>query len=86
MSVMSVTNAQPVQRIGFFRALWRAIRQVFHETTGAVFCLLALMWANSALRVWRTGSGRWIWGSCLGFAMVMAFFAWVSFRAARRVR
>jgi hypothetical protein len=71
---------------GFFRALWRAIRQIFHETTGAVFFLLALTWANAALRYWRQRAPAWEWKIGVGMALVMVFFGLASFRAARRVR
>ena len=71
---------------GFLRALWRAVRQVFHETTGAVFFLLALTWTNAALRYWRQRAPNWEWRTSVGMALVMAFFGLASFRAARRVR
>jgi len=73
-------------RGGFFRVLWRAARQVFHESIGAVFFLLALMWANAALRYWRQRTANWEWRTSLGMALVMALFGLISFRAARRVR
>jgi hypothetical protein len=71
---------------GFFRALWRAVRQVFHETTGAVFFILALTWTNAALRYWRQRAPAWEWRTSVGMAVVMVLFGLVSFRAARRVR
>lgn len=71
---------------GFFRALWRAARQVFHETTGAVFFILALTWTNAALRYWRQHAPNWEWRTSVGMALVMVIFGVVSFRAARRVR
>jgi len=71
---------------GFFGRLWRAARQVFHETTGAVFFILALGWSNGALRYWRQHAPNWELWTSLGMAMVMAIFGLVSFRAARRVR
>lgn len=71
---------------GFFRVLWRAARQVFHETIGAVFFLLALMWANAALRYWRLRAPNWEWRTGAGMALAMALFGFISFRAARRVR
>ena len=70
---------------GFFRTLWRAIRQVFHETTGAVFFLIALIWTNAALRYWKQRAPGWEWKTSLGMALVMVFFGLASFRAARRV-
>jgi len=71
---------------GFFRALLRAARQVFHETIGAVFFLVALIWANGALRYWRQGAPHWEWRTSAGMALIMAIFGLASFRAARRVR
>jgi hypothetical protein len=71
---------------GFFRALWRAARQVFHETVGAVFFILALMWMNAAVRYWRQHSSNWELTTSVGVALVMAVFGFMSFRAARRVR
>lgn len=70
---------------GFFGRLWRAMRQVFHETTGAVFFLLALSWTSGALRYWRQGAPGWEWKTSVGMALVMVFFGVASFRAARRV-
>jgi hypothetical protein len=71
---------------GFFRALWRAVRQVFHETTGAVFFILALTWMNAALRYARQHAPSWEWRTSVGMALVMVIFGLASFRAARRVR
>lgn len=71
---------------GFLRALWRAARQVFHETIGAVFFLLALTWSNAALRYWRQRAPNWEWRTSVAMALVMIIFGALSFRAARRVR
>jgi hypothetical protein len=71
---------------GFFRTLWRAARQVFHETIGAVFFILALIWMNAALRYWRQHSANWEWRTSVGVALVMVVFGFMSFGAARRVR
>jgi len=83
---MEAASAQPQERVGFFRVLWRAIRQVFHETVGAVFLLMACSWTLAALRLWRRGSAEWLLGACIGFVFLMVFFGVTSFRAARRVR
>jgi hypothetical protein len=81
------TGAQAAPKAGgFFRALWRAARQVFHETIGAVFFILALIWMNAALRYWRQHAANWEWKTSVGVALVMAVFGFISFRAARRVR
>jgi hypothetical protein len=71
---------------GFFATLWRAIRQVFHESTGAIFLILALFWTLAALRQWKQGGGTMAWGALGGFALMFAGFGVSSFRAARRLR
>jgi hypothetical protein len=71
---------------GFFRTLWRVIRQVFHACTGAIFLILALFWMIAAVRQWRQGAEMWAWVALGGFALVFAGFGLSSFRAARRVR
>jgi len=71
---------------GFFRTLWRVVRQVFHESTGAMFLILALFWSAAAVRQWMRGSSPWMWMALGGFALVLITFGVSSFRAARRVR
>jgi hypothetical protein len=71
---------------GFFRRLWRALRQVFHESTGALFLFLALFWSAAGLRQWMRGSAAWTWLAPGLFALLMASFSLTSFLAARRVR
>jgi hypothetical protein len=71
---------------GFVRTLWRVIRQIFHESTGAIFLILALFWIIAAVRQWKQGSETWTWAALGGFALVFAGFGLSSFRAARRVR
>jgi hypothetical protein len=83
---MAAQQANPGQRVGFFRALWRALRQLFHETTGAVFFLLALSWASAALRQWVHKSEMWLCIVCASFALMFAMFGLTSFRSSRRVR
>jgi hypothetical protein len=83
---MKGSHTPPGERVGFFRALWRAARQVFHETTGTMFFLLALLWASAALRQWRHGSAPWLWAACGSFAIMLVTFGLSSFRSARRVR
>ena len=75
------------QRVGFFRALWRALRQLFHETTGtrvfaagsflgrARLCGVAERFAPLAVRSVRQAS-----------ALMLAMFGLTSFRSSRRVR
>jgi hypothetical protein len=82
-------TAQPSssgQRVGFFRVLWRALRQLFHETTGAMFLLLGVSWAAAAFRQWMSKSAPWLWLVCGSFALMFAILGLTSFRSARRVR
>jgi hypothetical protein len=71
---------------GFFATVWRVVRQIFHESIGALFLILALFWILAALRQWKQGGETWAWGALAGFALIFAGFGWSSFRAARRVR
>ena len=66
--------------------MWRVIRQVFHESTGAIFLILALFWTFAAVRQWKQGGTTWAWGALGGFAILFAGFGFSSFRAARRLR
>jgi hypothetical protein len=83
---VAASYSSPAPRLGFFRTLWRATRQVFHETTGALFFVLAFSWTAGALRQWQHGSSPWLFATCIGVALIMVCFGWTSFRAARRVR
>ena len=84
--VASNPIAAPSHKRGFFPVLWRALRQLFHETTGALFAVFALAAASSALRAWKGGASRWIVALPLAYAAMMIFFSITSFRMARRVR
>ena len=66
--------------------MWRALRQLFHEFTGAMFAMLALAAANSAVRAWRGGAEKWIVALPLAYALVMIYFSVTSFLYARRVK
>ncbi len=68
------------------RALLRIGRQLFHETTGALFFVLAAFGAVAAWHAWRAGQATWQIALALGFTLMMASFAVGSFRSARRVR
>jgi hypothetical protein len=71
---------------GFFRTLWRVIRQLFHETTGSAFVLLALFWTLAGIRQWRHGAATWTWVAFGSFALLLGSFGVSSFLASRRVR
>jgi hypothetical protein len=68
------------------RALWRVTRQLFHETTGALFGLFAAWAAFAVWKQWKQRPALWIMGFAIVYAIMMAAFAFVSFRRARRVR
>jgi len=70
---------------GFFGRLWRALRQLFHEMTGTMFALLALVTLSSAFRAWQHGVSRWIISVPVAYALVMIYFSVTSFRSARHV-
>jgi hypothetical protein len=82
--------AQPISLFsavaGFFRVLWRAARQLFHETVGTLFFLIALSSIQSAWRAWHRGAGQWLVGVSGGYAVLMILFGVLSFRDSRRVR
>ncbi len=80
-----MASAAPA-REGGFRRLWRVLRQLFHEMTGAAFAVLALGWANAALRAWTRDVAMWLFGTGVAVTLLMAFFSWTSFRRARRIR
>jgi hypothetical protein len=77
-------TAAPQQQ-GGFRRLWRVLRQLFHEATGAVFVVLALGWLNAALRAWTRDVARWLIGIAVAVALLFLFFAVTSFRKARKL-
>jgi glycerol uptake facilitator-like aquaporin len=79
----SATTTSP-QRSGF-RRLWRVLRQLFHEVTGAVFAVLALGWLNAAFRAWTRDVARWLIGLAVAVALLFVFFAVTSFRYARKL-
>ncbi len=70
----------------FLRVLWRVTRQLFHEATGTVFFLFALVGGLSTWRAWRNASALWLIGLPAFFTVMMGAFAITSFRSARRVR
>ena len=83
---VQLAHALAMAAAGFLRTLVRITRQLFHETTGALFLLFAVVGAASAWREWRKGSDHWLVALAIGFALMMAAFAVASFRSARRVR
>ncbi|HVB98243.1 MAG TPA: hypothetical protein VNJ12_02775 [Candidatus Dormibacteraeota bacterium] len=68
------------------RLLWRATREVFHETIAAFFFFFAVLGVLGALRQWQNPATRWVAGLDGGYAALMASFAAAAFRDSRRVR
>ena len=68
------------------RTLWRVTRQLFHEMTGALFGLFAAWAAFAVWRQWKQRPALWLMGFAIAYAVMMAAFAFASFRRARRVR
>jgi chromate transport protein ChrA len=69
-----------------FRRLWRALKQLFHEVTGAVFAVLALAWLNAAVRAWTRDVAHWLIALAICVAGLFGFFSITQFLRARRVR
>ncbi len=88
VSVASVSGPQSSGAAapkGFFGRLWRALKQLFHEMTGTVFAILALVMLSSTIRTWQAGGTHWILALPVAYAMLMVYFSVTSFRSARRV-
>src|ERR1700747_974210 len=51
-----------------FRRLWRTVKQIFHEVTGAMFAVLAFGWLNSAFRAWTRDVAYWLVALAVGVA------------------
>jgi hypothetical protein len=81
----SIRAAEALPRQGGFRRLWRALQQLFHEVTGAVFAVLALAWLNSVLRAWTRDVAPWLIAMAVCVAALFVFFAVTSFRRARKL-
>lgn len=86
MQVRYLSNALAQAAGGFVRVLLRIARQLFHETTGALFFTFAIAGAVTAWRQWQKGRAQWLVALAIGFTLMMAAFAVASFRSARRVR
>jgi hypothetical protein len=84
-SVSGTRSSREAAPKGFFGRLWRALRQLFHEMTGTMFALLALITLSSALRAWQHGVAHWIIAIPIAYALLMLYFSVTSFRSARRV-
>jgi hypothetical protein len=68
-----------------FKRFWRALKQLFHEFTGAIFAILGLIWLNNAFRAWTRDVAHWLVALAVLVAAIFAFFAISSFRRARKL-
>jgi hypothetical protein len=69
-----------------FRRLWRVLKQLFHEVTGAVFAVLALGWLNAAARAWTRDVAHWLIALAVCVAGLFGFFSVTQFLRARKMR
>jgi len=77
---------QPTPQETGFHRLWRVLRQLFYEVTGAVFAVLALGWLNSAFRAWARDVAHWLIALAVCVAGLFGFFSVTQFLRARRMR
>ena len=81
----SISAAQSPPQQGF-RRLWRILKQLFYEVTGALFAILAFAWLNATFRAWTTRDvAHWLMAMPLSVAALFVFFAISSFRRARKL-
>jgi hypothetical protein len=81
----SISTAQSPSQQGF-RRLWRTLKQLFFEVTGALFAILAFAWLNATFRAWTTRDvANWLMAMPLSVAALFLFFAISSFRKARNL-
>ena len=73
------------QELRGFQRLWRVAKQLFYETMGAIFAVLALAWSNYAFRAWTRDVALWLIAVTVGMALLFIFFAVTSFRRARQL-
>jgi hypothetical protein len=84
MPTPSPAAVQPSEPRGF-RRLWRTVKQVFHEVTGAMFAVLAFGWLNSAFRAWTRDVAHWLIVMAVLVAGIFVVFAVSSFRRSRQL-
>lgn len=84
---MSSAAASPAAapRQGGFHRFWRALKQLFLEVVGAAFAFLGIVWLNVALRSWNRDIAHWLIAAAVVFALLFFFFAFSSFRRARKL-
>jgi hypothetical protein len=83
-SAASVPGAR-IKADGFSR-LWRTLKQLFHEVVGAIFAVLAFGWLNAAVRAWSRDAAYWLVAIATVVGGLFLFFAFTSFRRARKIQ
>jgi hypothetical protein len=84
--VAASAQSVPSAPQGAFRRLWRVLKQLFYEVTGALFGLMAFAWLNITFRAWTTRDvALWLLAIPLSVAALFAFFAVTSFHRARKL-
>ena len=81
----TVSNVAGTQQQVGFRRVWRALKQLFYEITGAAFAVLAFGWLNAALRAWTKDAARLLVGMAVAVSLLLVFFSVSSFRRARKL-
>lgn len=84
MDQILVSGGRPAAN-GGFRRVWRTLKQLFHEVVAGVFAVLALAWLESAIRAWTRDVAHWLVFAAFGVAVLLAGFAWTSFRRSRQI-
>jgi hypothetical protein len=84
MSTAASVPGVPAKRGGFSR-VWRTLKQLFHEVTGAIFAVLAFAWLNAAIRALTHDTAYWLVAVAGIVAASFTFFALTSFRLARKL-
>jgi multisubunit Na+/H+ antiporter MnhB subunit len=84
MSTVAGSASRQAEPRGF-RRLWRVLKQLFHEASGAIFALLALGWLNMALRAWTRDATHWLIGISIAVGLLFIGFSITSFRRARQL-
>lgn len=68
------------------RVFWRITKQLFHETTGALFAIFAGYGGYVVWKEWKQGPSIGMMFAGAVYALMMGAFAFGSFKRSRRVR
>jgi hypothetical protein len=82
---MSSLAASPPSRPGPFHRFWRTLRQMFLEAIGACFAFFGLVWLSAVLRSYGRDVAHWLIAAAIAFALLFFFYAYSSFRRARKL-